>query len=61
MNNVIARQGSDQPLVAELDPQPIGPTDVRVAVTAAAFTYFDAFLPTVRAAMGLPDQVGLGF
>ena len=35
--------------------------EVRVAVAAAAFTYFDAFVPAHREALGLPDQVGLGF
>ena len=32
-----------------------------VAVAAAAFTYFDAFVPAHREALGLPEQVGLGF
>ena len=35
--------------------------DVRVAVAAAAFTYFDAFVPGHQEALGLPEQVGLGF
>jgi NADPH:quinone reductase-like Zn-dependent oxidoreductase len=61
MKAVIARSGSDQPIVAELDGEPVGPGQVRVAVTAAAFTYFDAFVPANREALGLPDQVGLGF
>ncbi|MCU1369531.1 MAG: alcohol dehydrogenase [Ilumatobacteraceae bacterium] len=61
MKSVIARRGSDQPIVADLDPQVVGPDQVRVAVAAAAFTYFDAFVPVGRAALGLPEQVGLGF
>src|SRR6476619_647078 len=61
MKSVIARQGSDQPLVAELPSQNVGAREVRVAVAAAAFTYFDAFVPAHREALGLPEQVGLGF
>ena len=45
MKSVIARRGSDQPLVAELPSQNVGAREVRVAVAAAAFTYFDAFVP----------------
>jgi NADPH:quinone reductase-like Zn-dependent oxidoreductase len=61
MKSVIARRGSDQPLVAELPRQNVGAGEVRVAVAAAAFTYFDAFVPDHREALGLPEQVGLGF
>ena len=62
MKSLIARRGSDQPVVAELaSPQKLDAGDVRVAVAAAAFTYFDAFVPAHREALGLPDQVGLGF
>ncbi len=61
MTTVVARRGSDEPIVAELERPPLGAGEVRVAVTAAAFTYFDAFVPTAREALGLPDQVGLGF
>ena len=62
MKSLIARRGSDQPAVVELAaPQQVAAGDVRVAVAAAAFTYFDAFVPAHRAALGLPDQVGLGF
>ena len=62
MKSLIARRGSDQPVVAELaSPQTPEAGDVRVAVAAAAFTYFDAFVPAHRDALGLPDQVGLGF
>jgi NADPH:quinone reductase-like Zn-dependent oxidoreductase len=61
MKSVIARRGSDQPLVAELVSQHVGAREVRVAVAAAAFTYFDAFVPAHREALGLPEQVGLGF
>lgn len=61
MKSVVARRGSEQPVVAELASQPIGPGDVRVTVAAAAFTYFDAFAPAHQEALGLPEQVGLGF
>ena len=62
MKSLIARRGSDQPEVVELDTrQQVGAGDVRVAVAAAAFTYFDAFVPAHREALGLPEQVGLGF
>ena len=42
-------------------PQKLDAGDVRVAVAAAAFTYFDAFVPAHQEALGLPEQVGLGF
>ncbi len=61
MRSVIARRGSDQPVVADLERQPVGAGDVRVAVASAAFTYFDAFIPAHQETLGLPDQVGLGF
>ncbi|MET0326636.1 MAG: alcohol dehydrogenase catalytic domain-containing protein [Ilumatobacteraceae bacterium] len=61
MKTVVARRGSDQPIVAELDTQVVGPDEVRVAVTAAAFTYFDAFVAAHHDSLGLPEQVGLGF
>jgi NADPH:quinone reductase-like Zn-dependent oxidoreductase len=62
MKTLVARHGSDQPAVAELaNPQELDPGDVRVAVAAAGFTYFDAFLAVHREALGLPEQVGLGF
>ena len=61
MHTVIARRGSDQPLVARLDPPPIAEHHVRVLVSAAAFTYFDAFVAAHLDALGLTGQVGLGF
>jgi len=62
MKFVIAHRGSDQPTVAELPAiQNVEAGDVRVAVAAAAFTYFDAFVPAHQDALGLPEQVGLGF
>jgi NADPH:quinone reductase-like Zn-dependent oxidoreductase len=61
MKAVIARRGSDQPVVVELASQEVGAGEVRVAVAAAAFTYFDAFVPANQEALGLPEQVGLGF
>ena len=62
MKSVIAHRGSDQPTVAELPAiQNVEAGDVRVAVAAAAFTYFDAFVPAHQDALGLPEQVGLGF
>ena len=62
MKSLIARRGSDQPAVVELAaPQQVDGGDVRVAVAAAAFTYFDAFVPAHQEALGLPEQVGLGF
>jgi NADPH:quinone reductase-like Zn-dependent oxidoreductase len=61
MKSLIARRGSDQPAIVELDPQTVDADDVRVAVAAAAFTSFDAFVPAHHEALGLPEQVGLGF
>jgi len=62
MKSVVARQGSDQPMVSELARTPqLAAGEVRVDVAAAAFTYFDAFVPAHREALGLPEQVGLGF
>ena len=62
MRSLIARRGSDQPVIADIaNPRQLGADDVRVAVEAAAFTYFDAFVPAHQDALGLPEQVGLGF
>jgi NADPH:quinone reductase-like Zn-dependent oxidoreductase len=61
MKSVIARRGSDHPMVVELASQTIRAGEVRVAVAAASFTYFDAFVPAHQEALGLPEQVGLGF
>ena len=62
MKSLIARRGSDQPAIVDLAaPQMVDGGDVRVAVAAAAFTYFDAFVPAHQEALGLPEQVGLGF
>ena len=62
MKSLIARRGSDQPEVIEIaTAQQVAAGDVRVEVAAAAFTYFDAFVPAHREALGLPEQVGLGF
>ena len=57
MKSVIAHRGSDQPTVAELPAiQNVEAGDVRVAVAAAAFTYFDAFVPAHQDALGLPER-----
>ena len=61
MKYVIARRGSDHPVVAERAGRDVGAGEVRVAVAAAAFTYFDAFVTGHLEALGLPEQVGLGF
>jgi NADPH:quinone reductase-like Zn-dependent oxidoreductase len=61
MKYVIARRGSDHPVVAERAGRQVGAGEVRVAVEAAAFTYFDAFVAGHQEALGLPEQVGLGF
>ncbi len=62
MKSLIARRGSDQPAVVELAArQQVDAGDVRVAVAFAAFTYFDAFVAAHQEALGLPEQVGLGF
>ncbi len=61
MKTVIARRGSDGPVVIELAHRQVGADEVRVAVAAAAFTYFDAFVAAHQEALGLPDEVGLGF
>lgn len=61
MKAVIASRDSHQPIVAERQRQTVGTGEVRVAVAAASFTYFDAFVAANLEALGLPDQVGLGF
>jgi NADPH:quinone reductase-like Zn-dependent oxidoreductase len=58
MKAVVARRGSDVPEVAEVPRQELGANQVRVAVSAAGFTYFDAFVPGHLDALGLPEQVG---
>ncbi len=61
MKAVVARRGSDVPEVAEVPRQELGANQVRVAVSAAGFTYVDAFVPGHLDTLGLPEQVGLGF
>jgi len=61
MKAVVARRGSQVPEVVEVHRQALGVDQVRVSVAAAALTYFDAFVAAHREALGLPDQVGLGF
>ena len=62
MKTLVARRGTDQPVLAEVaTPQQLDAGDVRVAVAAAAFTYSTRSSPPDREALGLPEQVGLGF
>ncbi|MFC7502238.1 alcohol dehydrogenase catalytic domain-containing protein [Nocardioides sp. CPCC 206347] len=61
MKALIAQRGSDRPQFADLVQPDLAEKQVRVAVAAAAFAYFDAFVSTHPVELGLPDQVGLGF
>lgn len=61
MKAVIARRGSDQAVIADVGSQEVGAGQARVAVAAAGFTYFDAYVAGHQETLGLPDQVGLGF
>ncbi|MFC4999634.1 alcohol dehydrogenase catalytic domain-containing protein [Dactylosporangium cerinum] len=61
MQALISRAGDPTPRVEQLDPRELGPDEVRVAVTAAGFTLYDAAAAADHAMLGLPDVVGLGF
>lgn len=61
MYALISRAGDPTPHVERLDSPALGPTEVRVAVAAAGYTYFDSFVASDHAALGLPDVIGLGF
>lgn len=61
MKALIAQRGSNRPQFADVIRPDLGDEQVRITVAAAAFTYFDAFVPAHQVELGLPDQVGLGF
>lgn len=61
MYALISHAGDPTPRVEQIPPLELGHDEVRVAVAAAAFTYFDGFVATDHAALGLPDMIGLGF
>lgn len=61
MKAIVSRHDSNQPELVQVDRQPLDEGHVRVAVAAAAFTYFDAFVARHHDVLGLPEQVGLGF
>ncbi|WP_182376927.1 alcohol dehydrogenase catalytic domain-containing protein [Nocardioides sp. WS12] len=61
MKALIAQRGSHKPQFADVAGAELTDGQVRVAVAAAGFTYFDAFVSAHGAELGLPDEVGLGF
>lgn len=63
MPALLAYSTSDSPVLEEVAPQQLGPTDVRIRVAAAAVNPVDVGVlrGPVRALTGLPDPVGLGW
>ena len=54
---------SASPVLEDISPPELGPTDVRIRVAAAAVNPVDVMVVTgpLRAVVGLPDPVGLGW
>jgi NADPH:quinone reductase-like Zn-dependent oxidoreductase len=63
MSALLAYSTSTSPVLEEVAPPQLGPTDVRIRVAAAAVNPVDIGVLTgpVRALAGLPDPVGLGW
>ena len=63
MPALLAYSTSDSPVVEEVSPPDLGPADVRIQVAAAALNPVDVAMLAgpVRAAVELPDPVGLGW
>jgi NADPH:quinone reductase-like Zn-dependent oxidoreductase len=62
MRALITRAGADTPVLADVEPAPLGPADLRIRVGAAAVNPIDVFLATEqgRAVFGLRGGTGLG-
>jgi NADPH:quinone reductase-like Zn-dependent oxidoreductase len=60
---LLAYSTSASPILEDVSPPALGPTDVRVEVAAAAVNPVDVTVLTgpLRAVVGLPDPVGLGW
>lgn len=63
MPALLAHSTSASPVLEDVPPPDLGPTDVRIQVAAAAVNPVDVAVLTgpVRALTGLPDPVGLGW
>lgn len=61
MYALIARTGDPVPALEQVESPALGPDDVRVAVSAAGFTLYDAVAASDHSLLGLPDVIGLGF
>ncbi len=63
MTALLAYTTSTSPVIEDVAPAALGPTDVRIAVAAAAVNPVDVgvLAGPVRAAVELPDPVGLGW
>jgi NADPH:quinone reductase-like Zn-dependent oxidoreductase len=61
MYALISRSGDAVPRLEQVDPPALGPGDVRVAVAAAGFTFYDSVAAANHALLSLPDVIGLGF
>jgi NADPH:quinone reductase-like Zn-dependent oxidoreductase len=63
MPALLAYSTSASPVIEDVSPPELGPTDVRIQVAAAAVNPVDVMVLTgpLRALAGLPDPVGLGW
>lgn len=63
MRALLAHSTSTTPVLEEVAPPKLGPADVRIQVAAAAINPVDIAVATgrVRAAVALPDPIGLGW
>jgi NADPH:quinone reductase-like Zn-dependent oxidoreductase len=61
MYALISRTGEPFPALEQVESPALGPDDVRVAVSAAGFTLYDAVAAANHSLLGLPDVIGLGF
>lgn len=63
MPALLAYSTSPSPVLEDVSPPELGPTDVRIQVAGAAVNPVDVKVLTgpLRAAVGLPDPVGLGW
>ncbi|WP_139416135.1 NADP-dependent oxidoreductase [Agromyces laixinhei] len=63
MPALLAYSTSTSPALEDVAPPELGPTDVRIGVIAAAVNPVDVKVLTgpLRAALGLPDPIGLGW
>lgn len=63
MRALLAYSTNTTPVLEDVSPPELGPTDVRISVAAAAVNPVDVAVATgrVRAAVDLPDPIGLGW